>query len=714
MGASSGNESSAPIVRILGPVDVVDTAGRVWVPGTSMRRTLLTLLALEAGRVVEAERLLDMAWNGDPPSSGLSSLRFHVSKLRQDLPADLIETVPGGYQLHATTDVRLVEQGVAGLELLSHWRGEPMIGASPCAVLDRERERLGELRLRVAEQAFSKSIDDGEASTVIPELRQLCLEHPLRESLWARLITAEYQVGNQAEALRSLGVLRAKLVDELGVDPSPELQRLEVRILQHDPDLGEHGSRDSSDPERHRQAPVSGRATQVPPLRSLESGRGNLPIPTSSFVGRQQELDELEGLIERARLLVLVGVGGVGKTRLGLELAARVKPRFEGGVWVVDLWQIDDPEQVEDAIIGTLGLHYGQGRSPREILVDALGFSPVLIVLDTCEHIVDAVADLAEFLIGRCPQLTLVATSREVLASPSAISRSVDSLDDAVALFVARAQATRGGFDLNSENEAAVERICEQLDGIPLAIELVAARSATLDPRTIEARLDDVFTMVRSSGQGRAERHRTLEATIAWSYELLEPAEQLVFRRLSVFLGGFTLSAAEHVCSGDGRCRAPRCGGSARTPGRQVHGHDDRRPLDRPPFSTPRHHPGVQPGPTRRGRRCCRVEATSRHLLRSVGGRGLADRVGSRRRHGFAARSLPKSQPEVGHRMVISVGDLDRALALAPLGRLLAQAERYDAAQWLAPVLELAGIDEHPTFVAAVGERSLYQLIRSG
>ena len=192
-------------------------------------------------------------------------------------------------------------------------------------------------------------------------------------------------------------------------------------------------------------------------------------------VGRRGELDELEALLAECRLLTLVGVGGSGKTRLALELAASVSDRFDGGVWVVDLWEIDDPDRVEDSIISTLGLQYGQGRNGREILIDALGFAPVLVVLDTCEHLIDAVSALAELLIAACPMLTLIATSRQVLSAPSAVSRSVGSLgEDAVELFEARARATRGGFELTSSNRPVVERICDHVDGIPLAIELAA------------------------------------------------------------------------------------------------------------------------------------------------------------------------------------------------------------------------------------------------
>lgn len=314
-------------------------------------------------------------------------------------------------------------------------------------------------------------------------------------------------------------------------------------------DLGEHRLKDLSRHERVWQVPVPNGPTSFPALNTVDGRRGNLPAPTTSFVGREAELDEFEALLAGCRLLTLVGAGGSGKTRLALELAARVSDQFEGGVWVVDLWQIDDPGQIEDAVIATLGLQYGQDRDGRQVLVGALDYSPVLVVLDTCEHLVEAVADLADFLIGRCPELTVIATSREVLPTSSALARPVEALGEGVELFAARAGATRNGFTLTDSNRDAVDRICRQLDGIPLAIELVAARTATLDLAAIESRLHDVFRFVRGLARGQSERHSTLETTIGWSYELLEPAEQALFDRLSVFLGGFTLEAAERVCS---------------------------------------------------------------------------------------------------------------------------------------------------------------------
>ncbi len=468
-------------------------------------------------------------------------------------------------------------------------------------------------------------------------------------------------------------------------------------------DLGEHRLKDLSRTERIWQARVPGGLDQFPPLRTVDSVRGNLPVPTTSFVGRRDELDELEHLTETVRLLALVGVGGAGKTRLALELAARVSDRFEGGVWVVDLWQIDDPARIEDAIIGTLGLQYGQNRTTREILVDALGFSPVVIVLDTCEHIIDAVSDLAEFLIGRCPQLTLVATSREVLSSPSSVARSVDSLGvDAVELFEARAQATRGGFELTDDVRPSVERICVQLDGIPLAIELVAARTATLDPATLEARLGDVFRVVRGSGRGRVERHRTLEATIAWSHDLLDPAEQSLFDRLSTFLGGFNLQAAEKVCCDD----------------LVVLEHDVidvlERLVDKSMVTTI--------DDSRLGRRF-RVLDTTRAFglarLAATGGTSewrnrhadyYAEWVSEVSRTAFGPQAGPVRRSVVAEIPNLRLAaewataneDLDTALRLAPIGNLLAAGDRFDAAEWLVPIVGLPGADEQPGFVDAV------------
>lgn len=467
-------------------------------------------------------------------------------------------------------------------------------------------------------------------------------------------------------------------------------------------DLGEHRLKDLTLREHVWQVHFPGSSSEFPALRTLDSMRGNLPTPVAGFVGRDQDLEELGALLERARLVTLVGVGGAGKTRLALELAAQASDRFDGGVWVVDLWQTEDPDRIEDALIGTLGLQHDADRSSRQVLADALGFSSVLVVLDTCEHLIDSVSELAEFLVARCPTLTLLCTSREVLSSPSSVARSVDTLGDAaVELFALRAANTRSGFELTEENRPTVEEICGQLDGVPLAIELVAARAATLDPAELLARLRDVFRVVRGSSTGRAQRHQTLEATIEWSYRTLDLAERTLFDRLSVFLGAFTLHAAEEVCAGDDVDPLDIVDVLERLVDKSLVTTVDERPLGRRfrLLDTTRAYAALQldaDGDTAQARHAhagyfaaSLVEAEARMWgtdAAQVRGRVLADLPNFRRAAEWA----------------LETQDLEIAVALARLGRILSHAGRFDGLDWLGDLAELSGFDNHPDALKAL------------
>jgi predicted ATPase/DNA-binding CsgD family transcriptional regulator len=295
------------------------------------------------------------------------------------------------------------------------------------------------------------------------------------------------------------------------------------------------------------------------------SSGGKLPLETTSFVGRGRELSEVEGLLGRTRLLTLVGVGGSGKTRLALRVA--VRRADEGNVWWVELASLSGRDLVQRKVASTLGVAESPGRQTSELLVDYLGSQEALLILDNCEHLVGACASLADVLLRACPHVRILTTSREPLGVAGEVSWSVPPLSlpdtgrvqtpkellrcEAVGLFVERVGAVEPGFALTDENAPAVADLCARLDGMPLAIELAASRVRMLSVGQILERLDDRFRLLRGN-RTAVPRHRTLGATIDWSHELLSGKEKALFRRLSVFYGGWTLSAAEEVCAGDG------------------------------------------------------------------------------------------------------------------------------------------------------------------
>jgi predicted ATPase len=329
-------------------------------------------------------------------------------------------------------------------------------------------------------------------------------------------------------------------------------------------ELGEHRLRDLSRPERVFQLRAAPLASEFPPLRSLDTLPGNLPVQFTSFVGRAQELARVVMELGAARLVSLTGVGGVGKTRLALEVAAEVVPDYRDGAWLVELAGVRDAEAVPDAVVMTFGLQPAGGRSPTETLLEFLRGKQLLLVLDNCEHLLRAVADLVGAILRGCPQVQVLVTSREGLNVAGEHMLGVPSLEvayegadleavagcDAVTLFVDRAQSVKAGFVLDAANVDAVAQVCRRLDGIALAIELAAARIAMLTPTDLARRLDQRFRLLAGGQRGVVERHQTLRAAIDWSYELLDEAEQLLLARLSVFVGGFSLEAADAVTTG--------------------------------------------------------------------------------------------------------------------------------------------------------------------
>jgi predicted ATPase/DNA-binding CsgD family transcriptional regulator len=329
------------------------------------------------------------------------------------------------------------------------------------------------------------------------------------------------------------------------------------------PGAGEKGiAPDPPQSPRRRRAVEPAEAEPTP-----ERPPHNLPSELSSFVGRQKELTEVKRLLENARLLTLTGSGGCGKTRLALAVADELVEGFEDGVWMVELASLADPSLVPQAVASTLGVREQPGRSPTETLSDYLRTRKVLLVLDNCEHLVEACAKLAEALLHSCPELRILATSREALGITGEVAWLVPSLSlpdlrhlpaveslpqyESARLFIERVVAVEPTFALTEQNAVAVAQVCYRLDGIPLAIELAAARAKVLSVEQISARLDDCFRLLAAGSRTAMPRHRTLHATMDWSHELLPEEERALFRRLSVFAGGFTLEAAESVCAGE-------------------------------------------------------------------------------------------------------------------------------------------------------------------
>ena len=552
---------------LLGPLEVRAGGNRVPVPGAKERR-LLALLLLHANTVVSADRLLEELWGEHLPNDPANALQSRVAKLRRALgqtgaqgvltsrrPGYVLQVDPEQLDIHrferlvaeARQAAATVDAAERFAEALALWRGPALADVAREGVAQAEIARLEELRLVAVADKLDAELAAGRHAELVGELEALVAAHPLRERFRAQLMVALYRSGRQADALAAYRAARAALADELGIDPSPELQRLEQAILTQDPSLA---------------APE---ALAEPP--------GNLPTRLTSFVGRHAELEQVRELLVRHRLVTLTGPGGVGKTSLALAVAAQAASRQRGGGWLVELASLGDPSLVPTAAAGALGLRDTLGGpatqgvvSPLDRLVEFVQAGERLLVLDNCEHLVQACAELAETLLGAAPNLQILATSRERLGVPGEALSPVAPLElpdealppealagyDVVRLFLERATAGRPDFALDAMTAPAVARICRRLDGLPLAVELAAARVRSLPVTEIAARLDDRFGLLTGGPRTAAARQQTLRATLDWSYRLLTDPEQRLFNRLAVFAGGWTLQAAETVCGGDG------------------------------------------------------------------------------------------------------------------------------------------------------------------
>ncbi|NRQ30273.1 AAA family ATPase [Nonomuraea sp. NN258] len=528
-------------VLLLGPFELLGDDDRPIPMAGGRLRALVARLAMEPGRTVPADVLTTAIWDDRPPAGGANALQALVSRVRRAVGGALLEGRPGGYRLAVSPSdvdaVRFEQLAAAGRErgdlamlreAESLWRGPALSDLLELRFAADAAVRLERLRLSAAEERLALELAAG--ADVLDELRPLAAAHPLAERLQGLLIRALYAAGQQAEALAAYERTRARLADELGIDPSPELAELRLAILRQRPEL------------------TAGRRTN----------RTNLRAQLTSFVGREDDLARLAAAVGESRLVTVIGPGGAGKTRLAAEAAAQ--QQADGGVWLVELGGVTDPFDVASAVlraIGTreVGLLEQTSHDVFRRLCEFFGAERALLVLDNCEHLVDAVAELVEGLLGACPELRVLATSRESLGvggerlyplTPLGLPEQAagdPARYPAVRLFAERAAAVRPDFVLDGSNAATVAEICRRLDGLPLAIELAAARMRALSAEQIAAKLDDRFTLLTSGSRTALPRHRTLRAVIEWSWALLSEPERELAMRLAVFPGGVTLDA---------------------------------------------------------------------------------------------------------------------------------------------------------------------------
>ncbi|WP_394618461.1 BTAD domain-containing putative transcriptional regulator [Lentzea sp. JNUCC 0626] len=517
-------------VALLGPTTVETEDGTPVDIGGARVRMLVARLALDPGRPVPATTLIDDLWGEQPPADGANALQSLVSRLRKVCPVAL---EPGGYRLGVSAEdvdvFRFDRLRAAGQvdEALALWRGEALADV-------REAPFAGPVAARLEEARLAAEEDRGELD--VAALTALHEKHPLRERLAALLMRALCAQGRQSDALHVYAEVRGRLADELGVDPSQELQDVHLAALR-----GELGPR-----------PVVDR----------------LPVRLTSFVGRDEELREITGLLGQARLVTLVGPGGAGKTRLATEVAARHPLHGKGRVWFAALAGIHAAEDLPGVVLKAFELRMTSSdpmRRPNEgmdRIAEVLGAGESVLVLDNCEHLISAAAEFTTLLLRRVPNLRIIATSREPLAidgeslcpiGPLAVPNGQADVADfgAVRLFVDRANAVKPGFRLDESTVEDVKLVCRRLDGMPLALELAAARLRSMTIRQITQRLDDRFRLLTSGSRTALPRQRTLRAVVEWSWDLLTEDELVLARRLAVFPAGADLAAIEAVCGED-------------------------------------------------------------------------------------------------------------------------------------------------------------------
>ncbi|HEY2206166.1 MAG TPA: BTAD domain-containing putative transcriptional regulator [Pseudonocardia sp.] len=563
-------EPDGPSFGLLGPVAAVGADGSALALGPPRRRAVLAALLVHAGAGLTVDELVALLWRDVVPASAGTMVHNAVAGLRRTLePAGrsgepgILVTRGGRYTLlvdpervDATGFERLLADGRRLLrsaperasrtlaDALALWRGPALAGVEEAFARDAAA-RWDELRVTCAELRLDAELRAGRHARVVAEAEDLLRRHPTRETVCAHLMVALYRGGRQAEALNAYHAVRRTLADELGLRPGPELRRLQAAVLRQGPELDRDG-------------PVDGVAAGTPPRR-----RGCLPAPLGSFVGRTGAAGRIAMLLGEHRLVTLSGPGGAGKTRLALE-SARLAEDAGAEVFFVPLAPCSDPDLVVQTVAESVGARADAGRDLVETVAAALSGADAVLLLDNCEHLLDACAGVARALLATAGRVRVLATSREPLGVPGEQVRPVGPLPlagsgegwrriagcDAVRLFAARAASARPGFAVTAENAELVLEVCRRLDGLPLALELAAARAASMPLAELAARLHDRFRLLAGAARGGDPRHHGLAPAVAWSVDLLTGAERELLLRLAVFPGSFDLAAAEALGAG--------------------------------------------------------------------------------------------------------------------------------------------------------------------
>lgn len=535
--------------RVLGDVEArVD--GRRLEVGHARQRCVLAALLVDVNHPVAMEQLVDRVWSDRPPYSARSSLVSYVSRLRNllaDADGVTISRQPGGYVLaadalsvdlhavrHLVAKARKTADPVAAAALfdrsLGIWNGEPFASLDTPWV-NELRDALVVERRSVELDRNDVALRAGRHAELLAGLGAEQAAHPLDERLAGQLMLAQYRSGRQADALETYRRVRQRLVEELGVDPGPTLRRVHQQIL-----VGE-GEEPVPDPG---------------PVQVVDDGRSSLTRRATSFVGHEREFASVVAALREGPLVTLAGVGGVGKTRLALEVARREQGRFGDGAWVCELAPLEHGDAVGHTVAGALRLRQQPGLDIAESVIEYLRSRQSLVVVDNCEHVLEAAAGLVERIVRHCPQVSVLVTSRQRLGIEGERIVVVPPLpvEDATRLFTDRARASRPDFDPAQQPPGTVAEICRRVDCLPLGVELAAARMRVMSAPDVVRRLGHL-RLLRGRVRGVLPRQQSLTATIDWSYQLLTEAEQNLFARLFVFAGSFDLDAAHWVCGAD-------------------------------------------------------------------------------------------------------------------------------------------------------------------